>query len=424
MTKNKNMKYFAALAICLISVPFLALSAAAQVTRVSVTVTDQDGNPLKGVSAVATYAPQNFRQERETNKKGKAIFTFSESGVTYDLALELEGYNPANSQFKPQVGRVTYQTYSLVKLGATKQAMGMPTGETAELTPAQKAFNAGVLAGQEGDVATAKAKFEEALSLDANLFVAHSALAGIYLDEGNHQQALDSAQIVVTQDPGNPRGYRVLYEANRAIGNTEAAEEALLKLSELEKGADAAAMIFNEGAEALRVGDYKTGRERLEKALEMNPELTQAWSPLAVIYINDKDFGKAAQAAETLLAANPNDPKALKIRWEAYTGMGDEAKAKEAYDLLVAADPKVLTKELFEDGQKAFNGGDTETAIAKLEQLVAIDPEHAKSHYLLGLCYVNKGDNGKAKQFLQTFATLAPDDPDAATAKQMVQYLN
>jgi Tfp pilus assembly protein PilF len=42
---------------------------------------------------------------------------------------------------------------------------------------------------------------------------------------------------------------------------------------------------------------------------------------------------------------------------------------------------------------------------------------------MLGLCYVNSGDNAKAKEHFSRFLELAPDDPDAGTAAEMVQYL-
>ena len=41
---------------------------------------------------------------------------------------------------------------------------------------------------------------------------------------------------------------------------------------------------------------------------------------------------------------------------------------------------------------------------------------------MLGLVYVNTGDSAKAKEHLQKFIDLAPDDPEVATAKQMLDY--
>jgi hypothetical protein len=37
--------------------------------------------------------------------------------------------------------------------------------------------------------------------------------------------------------------------------------------------------------------------------------------------------------------------------------------------------------------------------------------------------FINTGDNAKAKEHLQTFIELAPEDNDAATAKEMLASL-
>ena len=43
---------------------------------------------------------------------------------------------------------------------------------------------------------------------------------------------------------------------------------------------------------------------------------------------------------------------------------------------------------------------------------------------MLGMCYVSESANAKAKQSLETFlAKAAADDPDVATAKEMLAYL-
>jgi Tfp pilus assembly protein PilF len=70
-----------------------------------------------------------------------------------------------------------------------------------------------------------------------------------------------------------------------------------------------------------------------------------------------------------------------------------------------------------------FNAGNMAGAQQALEQALQADPDLPKAHYTLGLAYANTGDSAKAKEHLQRFLELAPDDPDAATAKEMLDYL-
>jgi tetratricopeptide (TPR) repeat protein len=366
--------------------------------RVTVVIKDEIADtPIDQATVEISLKTINFKDTRKTNKKGQAIFTVQDAGLPYDVSIEADGYNPANSSLKAVVGKSTTVTFTLVKLNATPVA----TGEPAKLTPAQETFNAGVLEQQAGNVAGAKEKFLQAVVLDPKLNDGYSALAGIYLNEGNAQKALESALLVTQAEPGNSRGVRMLYEAQKMLGLSEEAKLTLEKLSALEEGGDAFALFYNEGADAARVGDFKVARERLEKALALKPDLIQATNTLMVVYINMKDYAKAASAAEGVLALRPDDLTAKRIRWDAYNRMGDQAKAQEAFAVLAAADPKVLIRELFGDAEKHFNSGKSEEALAKLAQILAIDGNHPRSHYLTGLCYVNLGQNTKAKEHLQ-----------------------
>lgn len=42
---------------------------------------------------------------------------------------------------------------------------------------------------------------------------------------------------------------------------------------------------------------------------------------------------------------------------------------------------------------------------------------------MLGMCFVNWGDSAKAREHLEQFLELAPNDPDATTARETVHYL-
>lgn len=127
--------------------------------------------------------------------------------------------------------------------------------------------------------------------------------------------------------------------------------------------------------------------------------------------------------AERHLAQEPGSLQSLRVRWDAYTALGDTAKAAEAKKALVAANPEVMVNENFEAAQKLFNDGDTAGSIAKFEEVLSIDPDHPRAHYHLGIAYVSAGNPGAAKEHLLKFIELAPEDPEVATAKDMLDYL-
>jgi tetratricopeptide (TPR) repeat protein len=399
------------------------LEAAAQMmVRASITIKDSaTQQPIEGVKVTVVFKETNFTDSRSTNKKGQITFTLKNGPVDYQITLEKDGYNPATSTLRPVLGQVVNQTYFIDPLN--REPVAAAPDPTAKLTPAEETFNQGVLELQEGRLAAAQAKFEEALQLDPKLLAADSALGGIHLENKDFAAAEASARKVVTADAKNPRGQRLLYEALRGQGRNDEAEEVLKLLVGLEKGGDTTAMLYNEGAEALRLGDTKTARERFEKVLELKPDLDQARSALMVIYIKSKEYAKAAETAEAVLLVKPNDVNAKRVRYDAYKGLGDAAKTKEAFDVLAAADPRVLVKGIYEEAQAAFNNNDTTTAMKLLDQLDAIDPNQPKALYLRGLCLVNLGRNGEARAALEKFLALAPNDPQAKSAREMLPFL-
>jgi tetratricopeptide (TPR) repeat protein len=188
-------------------------------------------------------------------------------------------------------------------------------------------------------------------------------------------------------------------------------------------GGPSAVAVYNAGAEAARQGDLATARAKFEEALAMNDELSPAWLGLAIVHAKQADYKAAAEAAEKAVALDPGNVGALTVRWEAYKELGDEKKTQEAYAALTAAAPERGASDQFEEALALFNAGKVAESLPLLQKVIAERPDHGKAHYLLGIAYVNAGQNDLARTHLQKFLELAPDDPDAAAAKEMLQFL-
>jgi tetratricopeptide (TPR) repeat protein len=210
-----------------------------------------------------------------------------------------------------------------------------------------------------------------------------------------------------------------------AITPPAATAEAPKELS----GADQAVVAYNEGVTALKGGNVAAALPSLEKAASLNPKLPEAQVALAEAYLDQKRYGDALAAADRFLALKPGDTEGLRARYDALKGAGDADKAREALDALAAADPKSgeAAVRYFNEGAERARANKLEDAAVFFEKAVRIapaDPRFAKAHYVLGLTYA-KDDAKKeaAKEQLNTFLQMAPNDPDAATAKEMLAYL-
>lgn len=393
--------------------------------RVVLTIVDDEGNGVADVQVTVT-SPEitNYKEVKSTNKKGKVVFSMADATRSYDFLLEKEGFPPMERPIKPKIKTTTNIEVTLSKtVAGQQQADASADAAPAVYTAAERIFNSGVELLQEGDMAGARAKFVEAVEKDPDMGLAYSALAGVYLEEKNYAEALAAVDKFLESDPDNPRGIRFRFEALKGLGRDDEADDMLKKLKKLDGGNDTAKMIFNEGVAASKVGDYKNAKQNFIDALELDPTIIQAVGALAIIYFNEGDYANAAVMAERQLVSEPGSIKAMRIRFDSYRGMGDTAKAEEAMKALAKTDPTALIAEFYNRGLKSFESGDTDAAIDAFQQVLAFDPEHAETHYRLGISYVSKGENASAKTHLQKFLELAPNHPEASVAKDMLGFL-
>lgn len=403
--------------------------AAAQPARISITLLSPQGDPVQDASVAVTSPDRgDIDIDKTTNKRGKALLVVPDVTLRYDVRIEAEGFDPVDMEIKPDFGATTFREITLTTTEAFAAPSAAVAGGDVEsrrvFTPAEKAFNQGVELLYEGDTDAALAHFLEAREKGSDLASVHDALATIYLEKERYEEALASAQRLVELQPQSPRGLRLLYDAHKGAGNEKEAQAALKDLSALAQDGDSAALLYNEGADALKVGDVDAALQRFQEALEAEPDMVAAMEALMIVQLRREDHAAAAAAAERYLAHAPGDKRALQIRYEAYRQLGETAKAEEAFRALSEADPVAMASAFLQSGIDKFHAGDAAGAIADLERTLELDPEQSIAHYHLGLAHTNQGNTAQAKRHLEAFVAAAPDDANAASARQMLEYLD
>jgi tetratricopeptide (TPR) repeat protein len=197
-------------------------------------------------------------------------------------------------------------------------------------------------------------------------------------------------------------------------------------------GTDKAIVSYNEGVGLLKNNDLAGAALKLEQAAALDPKLAEADGALADIYLELGRNPEALTAADRYLALKPNDARGLRARFDALKGTGDSEKARAALEALAAADPKSEGTALryFNEGAELTRTGKYDDAAVWFEKVVEIapaEPRFAKAHYVLGLTYAKEekdaAKKARAREQLQTFLQMAPNDADAGTAKQLLDYL-
>ena len=175
---------------------------------------------------------------------------------------------------------------------------------------------------------------------------------------------------------------------------------------------------FNEGADLANQGKIDEAIAKIESAVATKPDLTMGYSALARLYLRKKNYAKAIENANKVVAIDADDMDMNAVLAEAYTATGDKAKAAE-FKKKMPANPT----DLYNQAADLINSGKDGQAEALLKQAIAADEKFASAYYELGMIYVRTGKNADAKTNLQKYLSLAPDGKEAATAKEMLKYV-
>jgi tetratricopeptide (TPR) repeat protein len=134
--------------------------------------------------------------------------------------------------------------------------------------------------------------------------------------------------------------------------------------------------------------DAKAAEEAFLKATELDPGLVGPYLSLGNLYAQSGRYDQAIAKLEQAARSNPGNPAPVMIAGIVYEFKGDIPKAREAYEKVLAMNPRIA---------------------AAANNLAWIYSEHG-------------GDKEKALQLAQTAKQLAPDDPRISDTLGWILY--
>lgn len=163
-------------------------------------------------------------------------------------------------------------------------------------------------------------------------------------------------------------------------------------------------------------GKTETFRQRLDAALQLQPEFAPALIERARLKAADRDFKAALAELDQLVAREPKNAEAIKLRGDVLIyGLGERDAALAAYRAAVEAAPRYLDAHSALVRMLVAQGQNDEAAVA-LEKLAAFAPSHPVTLYLQAQQAVQKQDYKLAKERVQQLLKRAPD---SATANEL-----
>ncbi len=154
-------------------------------------------------------------------------------------------------------------------------------------------------------------------------------------------------------------------------------------------------------------------KEELDKAVELNPQHVMARIYLASFYLNAPPIAggstaKAAEQAEEILKLDPKQGHQLMA--QVLMKKNDFDGAEKEYLAVVEMDPKDVDV-LFGLGRFYQEAKRWDKAFEAFEKILAIDPKHMNSLYQMGRTAVFSGENvDRAVECLKTFLTMEPGE--------------
>jgi len=403
---------------------FSGLAFAERQGRLIGRVVDPKGSPLPGVRVTTTCAQiPGFREVATTNDKGVFLVDFQRINVVYLYEFEKAGQVTLKIEQKWTLEGTERHDFTMYP--AETPALDVPPASASApaSAPAILAFNAGVRAFKAKDYETALAKFQEASELDPYLRQAWVALSAIHLEQQRYQQAVEAAEKAMALGSTEESVLKTRWLAYHRLGDTAKAAKAREDLERLGRLGEEAKRIYNEGVRLSKAADEEGAFAKFQEALALDPNLEPALLGLAASALKLDRAAEAAAAAETLLKVDAQHAGALRIRYNAALKLKDEAKLADALLGMAAVDAATARNGLLALATTAFERDDMAQAKERFRHVLEIDPMHARSHYFLGLILMREGAKQEAKSHFERFLGLAPDDPDAATARDALRYL-
>jgi Flp pilus assembly protein TadD len=165
----------------------------------------------------------------------------------------------------------------------------------------------------------------------------------------------------------------------------------------------------NKGVELMQVDDHAGAMIALRIALQRDPTFAPAWNNLGTLYRRQSRLGFAEASYLQALEMNRNEYVAMSNLASLYTETGDKPKVKHFADR-TNRHRKNNPYYRFKLAREAFGQRHYDTAIENLEFAIRAKEWEDSFYFLLGLSYLQKGDQARARKWLTKAEEVAAND--------------
>jgi tetratricopeptide (TPR) repeat protein len=183
-----------------------------------------------------------------------------------------------------------------------------------------------------------------------------------------------------------------------------------------------AALVFNEGVDLLTAGNKAGAEAKFLEAVGKNPDLPQGWQALTMLAHEKKDWAKTLEYGQKAVDLDPSLSQVYGTLASAAAHSGDNTAAAAWQAKYEQANPDT-PEVLYNKGVEAYNKKKIKDAEALLIKAVEAKPDFAIAHFWLGMASFNLNRKTAAREHLEKYLELDPNGAEAATAKEILPLL-
>lgn len=270
--------------------------------RVKGKVVDTEGNPLADVTVHWASERLQTQFDLKSNEKGEWVAA-GVAGGAWNVDFIKEGYK--ERRISTQVSELGYN--KPVDLPMEKK---VPVAAAApkEKKPGLDLVEAANALRDSKDYDGAIAKYKEALAANAELFAVWGDIARIYSDQGKTDLAIEAYNQFLAKDPTNTEAH--IEFANLLLANGKA-EDAKKQLEGVDlSGITNPYTIYNLGVGLYNAKMPNDAIKYWEKAVALDPKMTDAWLQLGFAYYSINNAAKAKESFQKVIEIEPGSENA------------------------------------------------------------------------------------------------------------------
>lgn len=313
---------------------------------------------------------------------------------------------------RTQLNALTLKSSLLLDERRLEEALSVASIAVQEHPTSASAFFAlGRVQTARHQIDAAIAAFDNVLRLNPRATDAKVALARLHLAAGRPDTSVGIAREVIASEPRNAEARLAVARGLIAQRDLTKAEAELASLAARFPGS--AAVQVQQGILRGLQRDGIGARRHFERALELDPDSTEALGGLVALDLSARRFEEAKARVERRLAGGSTDTALLLTAGRTYAAVGDGTRAEELLRKAISADPSHLAV-YGTLAQLYVSQGRLDAALNEFEELAKRDSKPVGALTFAGIILEGQGKTAEAQRRFERALQIDPEAPVAA----------